>query len=347
MAGGQGTRFWPLSRRSRPKQFLSVMGRRTLLQETIARLDPLLKSRDIFVCCGTAYQRNVSEQVPGLPSQNLILEPMGRSTAPCIGLAAAQIQERLGDVSMAVLPADHIITQQKEFHQALRAATELAEQGWLVTFGIRPSSPATGYGYIGQGDEIGQFAGMSAHQAVEFIEKPSLQRATTLVTGGSHFWNSGIFVWKTSVILENIERFLPQLSALLKDMAGRWGDGERLTAGFSQLESTSIDHGVMERAERVAMLPCDLGWSDVGNWQALGQLLPRDESGNATSGLIVQRDAADCVVHGGQKLVALLGVSNLIVVDTPDVLLICEADRAEEVKSIVERLQQEDQEQFL
>ncbi len=347
MAGGQGIRFWPLSRRSRPKQFLNVMGRRTLLQETIARLDPLLRSRDIFVCCGTEYQRNVSEQLPGLSSKNLILEPMARSTAPCIALAAAQLQESFGDVLMAALPADHVITRQEEFHQALEAATELAEQGWLVTIGIQPTAPTTGYGYIGQGDKIGRFAGFSARQVVEFVEKPSLEQATALVTEGHHLWNSGIFVWKTSVILENIERLLPELSDLLKDFAGRWDDQERLAEGFSRLESISIDHGVMERAERVAVLPCALGWSDVGNWQALGQLLPRDESGNASSGLLVKSDASDCVVHSGQKLVALLGVNGLIVVDTPDVLLICEANRAEEVRSIVETLRKENQEEFL
>lgn len=347
MAGGRGTRFWPLSRRNRPKQFLNVTGRRTLLQETIARLEPLVHSDGIFIACGSEHRRNVLDQLPGLSPRQLILEPLARNTAACIGLAAAQIQERSGESVMAALPADHEIGKLEEFHRALQVAQALAEEDWLVTFGITPTYGATGYGYLGRGSEIESRDGLSAFQVSEFVEKPGLEEAARLVEAGSHDWNSGMFVWKTSTILAQIQRHLPQLSDFLEGMEGNWENQEELRKGFESLPAISIDYAVMERAERVAVIPCDLGWNDVGNWQALGTLLPKDSSGNASHDRILSRDSSDCVVHASQKMVVLLGVHDLIVVDTPDALLVCDGQRAEEVKQVVAELKRQGHDELL
>jgi mannose-1-phosphate guanylyltransferase len=348
MAGGQGTRFWPLSRECRPKQFLAITGARTMLQDTAARLSPLAQPDDIYVVCGRQYAELVRDQLPDLGPNQLIVEPVPRNTAPCIGLAALHLRRIAGDAVMAVLPADHSIGQVNEFHEVLRRAAQLAEQGWLVTFGIEPTFPATGYGYIQRAGQIGQQQGRGLFRVARFTEKPPLEQATKFVASGEYYWNSGMFVWTVDTIMEQFRQHMPELHEILLEIDTHWNDAERTEALFSRAPRVSIDFGVMERAEKVATIPCNLEWNDVGNWRTVEDLLREDESGIATNTPCVQWGSRDCLVHSTSgKLVALVGAEELIVVETPDVVLVCRKDKAEDVKQIVEELRRNGPQEYL
>ncbi|HSR66546.1 MAG TPA: mannose-1-phosphate guanylyltransferase [Acidobacteriota bacterium] len=356
MAGGRGTRFWPLSRKARPKQFLDLFSTSdqqggegasgTLLQRTAARLRPLAGPQDIYVVCGRDYARTVRSQLPDLPPENLLLEPSGRNTAPCAGLAAACIAARHPGEVMALLPSDHLISQVGAFHQALQAAEQLARQDWLVTFGIRPTFPSTGYGYLQRGSQIGRFHGQTAYRIRRFVEKPPPEKARDFLAQGGYDWNSGMFVWKPERLLEEIGHHLPRMLEGLQRIASRDFREEVLEEVFPALQSISVDFGVMEKADKVAGLPCSLGWSDVGGWRSLQQLWPADESGLASDRPLLAQGSRDVLVLSRtadeKKLTALVGVRGLIVVDTPDALLICDAERSEEVKEIVRMLEAQD-----
>jgi len=339
MAGGQGTRFWPLSVEHMPKQFLRIVGERSLLQETVSRLQPLLNIEDIFVVSSQPYVAEVRKQLPELEEQQIIVEPAARNTAPCIGLAAVYLN-RIGlDDSMVVLPADHVIRDVREFHGVLKSAEELAGQDWLITFGIQPTFPSTGYGYIKRGEDLGRFHGRRAYRVERFLEKPGRVVAKQLLEVGGHYWNSGMFVWKTDSILNEIGRTMPVLHAGLLEIQEAWEDRERVSKVFSRFEKISIDYGVMERAERVATVPCSLGWSDVGNWNALKEFFPMDPDGISSNCVVEPIDSRDSVVFADDsRLVALIGIKDLVVVDTPNALLVCPKDRTEDVKQIVDRL---------
>ncbi len=348
MAGGKGTRFWPASRESRPKQFLNITGQRTMLQQTMARLDPLLKPEDMVIVCAEEFLDNVRVQAPGFDPSRVMLEPLARGTAACIGYAALALRRESPDAVMAVLPADHLVTNVAEFHRVLRAARELAADGWLVTFGIQATHPATGYGYIERGNLIGVVGGRAAYQVRKFEEKPDAERARVLVETGRHEWNSGMFVWSVSAILERIKALMPDLHRALEEIDRDWSNPARHKEIFEPLESVSIDVGVLEGSEKVAVVPCDLGWSDVGNWCSLENILPQDQHGNVANGTYVQIDSRGCIVqttHG--KLVALVGVRDLIVVETPDAVLVCDRERGEEVRRVVEILRERGLNEFL
>jgi mannose-1-phosphate guanylyltransferase len=348
MAGGQGTRFWPLSRESRPKQFLQIAGSGTMLQETAARLSPLVAREDIYVICGRQYVNLVRSQMPQLGEDQVIVEPMPRNTAPCIGLAALALRRRFGNEVLAILPADHSIGQTEEFHQVLSAAAELAAQGWLVTFGIEPTFPATGYGYIQRAEVIGEIGGKRAYRVERFAEKPDVDLARQFLESGDYYWNSGMFVWTIENILEQFRTLMPDLHEILLAIDRFWGDDDQLETLFGQAPSISIDYGVMERAQGVATVPCGLAWSDVGNWRAVEDLLCRDSNGIAANTRYVQVASRNSLLHSASgKLLALVGVENLIVVETPDVVLVCDRNRAEDVKQIVEQLRENGPRDFL
>lgn len=340
MAGGQGTRFWPLSVERYPKQFLQIVGKRSMLQETASRLQPLLSPEDIFVVSSQPYVEEIKAQLPFLDSEHLIVEPEGRNTAPCIGLAALQLKLLSGsDEVMVVLPSDHMIRDVAEFHEVLQAAEELARNDWLITFGIQPTAAATGYGYLKRGESVGQLQQRDAFRVDQFLEKPDRTAAERFLEEGGYYWNSGMFVWKIDTILAEIERRMPLLSAGLAEIENSWQDSDRVAAIFGGFEKISIDYGVMEKAERVAVLPCRLGWSDVGNWNALKEFLPADKNGIAANCMVESVDARDCLVFAeDSRLVALIGVQDLVVVDTPNALLICPSEQTEDVKKVVEQL---------
>ncbi len=343
MAGGQGTRFWPASRESRPKQFLQIAGSGTMLQETVARLEPLLGREDVYVVCSERYVSQVAGQLEPFPEEQIIVEPMARSTAACTGLAACYLQQQFPEETLLVLPADHVVRDAQEFHDTVRAADELGRDGWLVTFGIEPAHPATGYGYLRQGEPLGEFAGRRAFKVERFIEKPGRPRAEQFLEQGGYYWNSGMFLFSVERILSEINLRMPQLGRALSEVEHNWSDPDRLREIFTSLESTSIDCGVMEKSERIAMLPSNPGWSDVGNWKALEEILGADGQGVTSNTPHANIDSRDCILHtSGGKLVALVGVEGLVVVDTEDALLVCAKDHTEEVKKVAEIFNKKD-----
>ncbi|CAN5750624.1 mannose-1-phosphate guanylyltransferase [soil metagenome] len=346
LAGGGGTRLWPLSRAARPKPFLSLTGEETLLQGTVARLQPSISPADVYLVADGRYASLVGEQLGEVPEANLVTEPVGRNTAAAVALAALAI-ERPGDDVMVVLPADHRIADVAGFRDALAAAAEVAADGSLVTLGIKPDAPATGYGYILARHEPQGGGGRRAFSVERFLEKPSAERARELIDGGHALWNAGIFVWRRDALLAGLARHASDILATLeRGLAG--GD---LDTAYAEIRATSIDYALLEPASlegRVAVVPIDVGWSDLGTWAALLEALGADALAQGGSSVVghagdgattMDIDSTDLLVHAaGRRLVATVGLQGMVVIDTPDALLVCAADRAQDVKRIVDRL---------
>ena len=353
LAGGRGTRLWPRSRQDRPKQFADITGHgSTMLQETVERLHPLIPVDRVYVITGERYAALVREQLPQLPAENVLVEPSGRDTAPAIGLALVHLARRDPEAVMAILPADHLIADAAGFRQVLQAAARVAREGYLVTLGIEPHSPHTGYGYIQRGEPLLIAGETTVYTVRRFLEKPDRSMAQRFLEEGGYYWNGGIFVCQLATMRAEIERQLPTLDAVLREISAALGTSEEaavLARVWPQAPRVSIDYGVMEQARRVAVVPMDVGWNDVGSWAALHQVLPTDANGNITVGgdhLAV--GSHDTVVYGSSdRLIVTIGVENLIVVDTGDVLLICPRDRAQDVKVVVEQLQRQRREEYL
>lgn len=343
MAGGKGARFWPRSRESKPKHLLDIAGEGTLIRQTVDRIRPLVPPERTLVVTGRSQAVELIRQLPEIPAANILIEPLGRNTAPCIGLAALQVRRRAGDDVMLVLPADHRIGDGAEFRAVLAAAAEAAAGGALVTVGIRPTGPETGYGYIEQGEPLRDFGGRRAYRVRSIREKPPRPEAERLLARGGFVWNSGMFVWKASTILAAIATFLPDLDEGLRriDAAlGTEGEEEAVAAVYAGLASVSIDYGVMEKAPEVLVLPAAFGWSDLGSWDAVWETAEKDGDGNALRGEVLAVAAADCLVHCPDRLVALVGVRDLLVVETADALLICRRGDSQEVRRVVAALEE-------
>ncbi len=341
MAGGRGTRFWPLSRRDRPKQFLRVTPGGTLIQNTVARIEPVIPADRVLIVLGEDQRQLASQQLPDLPHTNFIVEPVGRNTAPAIGLASRVILERDPDAVMVVLPADHVIDDEDDFRQVLcAAATAASRSDVLVVLGIRPDRPETGYGYIRPGGLWEIEAGRQFLKVERFAEKPSREDAAAYVEQGD-LWNSGMFIWRASAIRDRLRIHMPALHAALDDLfADRNGAGRarRLRDLYPRLEAVSIDYGVMEKAREVVVLPCEFGWNDVGSWSSLAALWQKDDSDNAVLGQATTVNSRGCVVHSGDRLVALVDMQNVIVIDTPDAVLICPTSSDQKVRDLVHLL---------
>jgi mannose-1-phosphate guanylyltransferase len=338
MAGGSGTRFWPASRRDRPKQFLPLGGDRSLLEVTIDRLAPLVPIERVWVVTGAHLVERVRECVPALAPDHILAEPVGRNTAPCIGWAASRIARDDPAALLAVMPSDHVVTEPAALREAMQIALTAARGGELVTMGIRPTRPETGFGYL----EMGEAVEPSVHRARRFVEKPDLERAAEFLRSGNHLWNAGMFFFRADAILERIRDDLPELADALRafDEAAARGEEDRaVSERFASLPNVSIDHGVMEKAPRVLVVPVSCGWSDVGSWQAAWELAPHDAHENALSSDSIAIDTSGCYVMAPkEKVVALVGVSDLVIVDTADALLILPRDRAQDVRAVVEAL---------
>ncbi|MFH0786620.1 MAG: mannose-1-phosphate guanylyltransferase [Pseudomonadota bacterium] len=345
MAGGRGTRFWPRSRTKTPKQLLDIVGTKTILEQTIDRLLPLTDWEHIFVVTEIAQAEAIRSLLPDLLESRLIVEPLGRNTAPCIGLAALILSGIDSAATMAVLPADHYILLVPSFQETLLAAAQASREGdYLLTLGITPNFPETGYGYLEQGQQVMSVKDHPVWEVKAFHEKPDRSKAEAMLKTGKFFWNSGMFVWTVSAILNQMSRLTPALYGELtnlKKYLGSPGWEEALMAGYKVMENISIDYAVMEKAEKVLMLAGDFGWNDVGSWEAVYQLQPKDEQGNCLKGPVWVLDSQGCLVYSPQKTVALIGMNDLVVVDTPDALLICPRERAQEVKKIVELLERQ------
>lgn len=342
LAGGGGTRLWPRSRRTHPKQFLDLAGEETMLQAAYARIAPLIPPERVLVITNVEYTGTVQQQLPALPAHNIIGEPAGRGTAPAIGLAAILLQHRDPAAIMAVLTADHLIARQETFRRVLLATAHIAATpGRLVTLSITPTFAETGYGYVERGTEVDRANGFVAYRVQRFTEKPNRDTAERFVASGRFGWNSGMFVWRIDSILDEIARQMPTLHARLATIAAAVGTPDAaavLAAVWPLIRSETIDFGIMEGARDVVTLPVDIGWNDVGSWAALADELPANEEGNVVHGPHVLIDTHNSFVFSDGRLIATIGLDNMIVVDTADALLICPRTRAQDVKQVTEAL---------
>lgn len=348
MAGGGGTRFWPMSTRKEPKQFLNLSGKEILVNETIDRQASLIGKENIFIVTNASQAQLMYEKCAGRVKRSQILaEPAARNTAACIGYAAMEILRKYGDGILCIFAADAHIKDEAEYARVMKLAVEAAEEtDALVTVGIRPTFPSTGYGYI-----LSRAAEGKPYRIVEeFVEKPDAETAAAYVASGNYAWNSGMFVWKASTILGYYQKLLPDVYACLQTIGEAMGterEQEVLWEVYPKIPKISVDYGIMERAEHVLMLEGDFGWSDVGSWDALDAVRTRDENGNITSGETVLLDAKNCVVYGSQKLIAAVGVEGLAIVEADQAVLVCPVQDAQRVKEVVDRLQAEGREQYL
>ena len=349
MAGGRGERFWPKSRKSLPKQFLSLTDDgRTMIQLTVERIRPLIDLEDIYISTNRAYRGLVMEQLPGIPPENILCEPVGRNTAPCIGLGAVHIAKKYEDAVMMVLPSDHLIKYNQMFLNSLKDGCSIAEKGKnLVTIGITPDYPETGYGYI---KFLPQQADGNAYAVDRFVEKPDMETAKEYLESEEYLWNSGMFIWKVSTILDNMKSMLPDLHQGLFNIAEAIGTDKQemvLEKVFPELESVSIDYGVMEKAENIFILPGVFGWDDVGSWLAVERIQKSNESGNVVTGNIITINSKNNIIQGGKKLIAAVGLENLIIVDTEDATLICDKGSTPDIKLVLENLKICNREEYL
>jgi mannose-1-phosphate guanylyltransferase len=353
IAGGKGTRFWPLSRAQRPKQLLKILSLKSLIDETAERVYGIGGRERTLVVTVAEQVGALRKELPALPKDNFITEPLGKNTAPCIGLAALEVLRRDPKGVMVVLPADHWVTDVKGFQRTLKSAVALAKKhDQLVTIGIRPDYPETGYGYIMRNGKLAA-AGGAAFQVKKFTEKPNEATAKKLMRQGS-LWNSGIFVWKASLLLELLNRYQPEIGAAL----GRIGTAaagktlanpspalrHTISREYGKMPNISIDFAVLEKAGaegRVVTVEADFGWSDVGSWSAVHRMMDKDAHGNAGNGRWVQVGAKNCLIHSPERLVVLLGIDNAVVVDTPDAILVGDLNRSQEVREIVDELQRQ------
>lgn len=340
MAGGRGERFWPKSRKNMPKQFLSLTDDgKTMIQLTVERILPLVEMEDIYIATNKDYKPLVMEQLPGIPERNILCEPVGRNTAPCIGLGAIHISKKYDDAMMIVLPSDHLIKFNNMFLTTLKEACEVAEKEEnLVTMGITPDYPETGYGYIKFNPHVMEGR---AYQVERFVEKPNLEVAKEYLATEEYLWNSGMFVWKVSTIMKKLETLMPETYAHLiniKKTIDTPDEEAVLTTEFFEMPSQSIDYGIMEKADHIYTIPGTFGWDDVGSWLAVERIKKSNELGNVVSGNVITVNTKDCIIQGDKKLIATVGLKDIIVVDTEDATLICAKESTADIKKVIENL---------
>jgi len=354
MAGGGGTRLWPLSRQTMPKQMLKLIGERTLFQIAIDRLEGLFDPDHILVVTVADQAALLQKSVPEIPRANYLLEPMPKGTASVVGLAAAALLKRDEQAVMTVLTADHFIEAEDDFRELLKAAEQVAVDGYLVTLGIKPTFASTGYGYILRGEKLGDYGSRTAYRVLKFIEKPNEETARRFVASEDYAWNSGMFIWQAKRIMAEFAQQMPSLHSGLEEISNAWGSANQdqtVSSVWDGLKSETIDYGIMGDAENVAVLPAaDLGWNDVGSWESLFDVLPADENGN----IIIRADhiglnTKQSLVFGSgsDRLVVTIGVKDLVIIDTGDTLLVCDKQQAQQVRQVVNQLKAEGRIQYL
>ena len=335
LAGGTGTRLWPVSRQLYPKQLVKFISNDSLVQSTIKRLSPVLDAECVRIVCGQHHFHEIARHMQGIgltAEGKIICEPSGRNTAPAILLAVLSVLHSDGDAVLCVFPADHVIGEMKRFHDRLRAAIRLADQDYIVTFGITPHYPETGYGYVEGSQEVAE----GALTINRFVEKPDRKTAQQYITAGNFFWNSGMFAFKASVMLEEFRAHQPDLLNKMKDIFGGAGAIDR--ADYDQLPDISIDYAIMEKTARGVVLPSDFGWSDIGSWKSLYDFLPKDSDANVIDGDVITNDTRGCFIMGLDRLIATNHLENMVIVETPDSIFVSDIDHSRDVKSIVARL---------
>lgn len=338
MAGGVGARFWPRSREKKPKQLIKIFGENTLIQDTVKRLEGLIDVKNIFVITNKIQKLKIKEQLPDIPEENIIDEPFGKNTAACIGLASILVKNVNPDAVTVVLPADHYIKDKEKFQNTIRRAAECAYNSKkLVTIGITPTRPETGYGYIQFDGEIED----NIYRVLTFAEKPNLATAKRFIQSGDFLWNSGMFIWKVETILNEMKEHMPELSSGLDEIESAIGGidfNKTLTTVYGQLRSVSIDYGIMEKSKSVVLTKGEFDWSDVGSWETVYELTDKDDNGNANVGDVYYTNSYNSYVYAPNKFSALIGVENIIVINTNDSLLICKRENAQDVKQVVDYL---------
>lgn len=346
MAGGGGTRFWPLSRKKLPKQLLNLSGNGLMINETIERMANFINRENIFIVT-TKEQADKMNELVDEGINNILVEPSARNTAACIGYAAMEIVKKHGDGVMCILPSDHHIKDEEEFTRILNIAIEEAySEDKLVTIGITPTFPSTGYGYINFDREDAS----SIKKVEAFVEKPNYETALKYIKSKEYLWNSGMFIWKASVILQNFERFLPRVSNILIKIGEAMNTSNEykvIEELYTKIPSISIDYGIMERSDNVVVIEGDFGWSDVGSWDTLGAIYETDEFGNIITGEQINLETYNCISYSDKRLIATMGIRDTIIVETEDVVLVCAKDKAQDVKKIVERLDNDNKTQYL
>jgi len=352
LAGGDGTRFWPLSRQSKPKQFLNISGNDIMVNETISRYEMVISPKNTIIVTNRSQadvlRRYLSGNVPG---NNILTEPVGRNTAACILYAALKIRKTYDEAVMAVFPSDHYFTDIKGFGYILgKACDAAASTVKLVSIGIKPSFPATGYGYIKYNKKVNAELPKNTFEADEFVEKPSFEQAMKYVKSGEYLWNSGIFAWRVSVILECFERYLPRLYSRMMRIYEHIGtclEEEYIDRIYPDLQSISIDYGILERSDNILVVPGDFDWSDIGSWDAIGVIFPPDKNGNIVKSKHVGIDTRNTIIYGNGRLIATLGIDGLIIAETEDAVLVCPKDRAQDIKYIVDYLNENGMNEFV
>lgn len=355
MAGGSGTRFWPASRSSQPKQLLNLVGDKTMIQETLARVSGIMSAKDFLVVTNASLVEAIRNQLPDLPAKAVIGEPCKRDTAPCIGLAAAIVARADDEATMIVMPSDHVIRDTEAFHSAIRHASDLVERDptRIVTFGIRPSYPAESFGYIERGEPLksGDDVEIAAYSVKMFREKPVAEVAEQYLATGGFYWNSGIFVWKAKTILEALAEYEPAMSDRIQAIAAAYGSesfAETLAREFARIEAKSIDYAVMEKYDNVAVIEAPFDWDDVGNWRSLGRQRGTDDAGNTVIGRHLAVNSSGCIVRSSDEhLVVTLGMEDCIVVHTPDATLVARKHDEEAIRQIVDILKEKGWDQYL
>ncbi len=349
LAGGSGTRFWPLSRQLYPKQLLRIIGDETLIQQTMRRVLGCASADRVLISANPSQADSIRVQLQEWKEairDNFIIEPEGRNTAPAIALAALELVRRDPDAVMLVLPADHVIKRERQFRRAVAFGTDLAAKGYLVTFGIKPTRPETGYGYIQpkRAVRLARAGKLVGHPVARFVEKPNAVKAAQYLKAGNYYWNSGIFVWRARTILDELSRHQPALARSMRKIEVLLASGaprSEVDDAYRKVTPVSIDNGVMERSSRAAVIPVDFVWSDVGNWSSLEEVAPLDKTGNVVSGRVVDLESRNSILYADRRLVATIGLSDMVVVDTADATLVCPKSRSQDVKKVVELLKRQ------
>lgn len=342
MAGGSGTRFWPLSRRKRPKQLLELFGRGALLEQTVARIRSVIPPERVYVFTNELVRDEVVRRLREVPQSQIVAEPVGRNTAPTVGLAAHEIVRRDADGLMVILPSDHVITKPAAFRRVLRAACQVGSvEGRSVVVGFKPTRPETGYGYVRRGAPAGRVDGQRFFEAEAFIEKPPIALAQRYLASRRYFWNGGIFIWRATTLISNLERHQPAMARLLRRIAEAGGARSRavLRRFFPRFDKISVDYALMEKVSNVFVASADVGWSDVGSWQVVHELRPKDEEGNVRPPASLCLDASENMIFSREKFVVALGVRDLVIVEADNALLVCARERSQDVGKVVQELE--------
>lgn len=347
MAGGQGTRLWPMSRKKMPKQLQRLASEKSLIEETVERLSPLLSPKEIIISTTPEYKEAIQKQLPQIPKENFIIEPFANGNTAACTLVTMMIQKRDPKAVLAFLPADHAISQKEKFVQTLRQGRDLAvkKPDYIITIGIEPTRPDTGLGYIHRGSKLS-----TSHAFVveRFVEKPNLERAEEFLKSGEYLWNAGIFIWTAEHFLNLVKKFLPQTHTVLKNTVEDKNFKKRLFEDYGKTENISIDFGIMEKTKEILVIPANFNWSDIGNWGTLYELLAKMQDSSVVSrGHHLSTNDDNILVFAGDKLVATVGLKDIVIIDTEDALLICNRHRAHEVKDLLNKLKDEGKEEYL